>query len=184
MGSSTAFRETESKRVIWRPKRRAERVRSSTGLGNAETPRIAPVTPEHATRLRAPENGERRFHLGDMAVEETGLIYKHSFSVDEVPVSGMSAVSSPGGNRTRALRAPVSRSRGRRRFHAAVASAVGLATRLRTRRPECETVFGETHGRPVPYVGPRVIGVLGSRRAESPTASTRLTRESEGSEHL
>ena len=43
-------------------------------------------------RLRALRNVERRFHLTTL-VEETRLIREHSFSVDEVWISGMSVVS-------------------------------------------------------------------------------------------
>lgn len=50
-----------------------ERVNPYTASRNGKTPRTTPQTPEQARRcphLRAPQNGERRFHLGTM-VEET-----------------------------------------------------------------------------------------------------------------
>lgn len=72
-------------------KTRPEQADPSAGWRKGEIARRGPQTPRHARRRplpRAPENGERRFHLEKM-VEETRPIHKHSFSVDQVRSSGM-----------------------------------------------------------------------------------------------
>jgi len=72
---STAFRERERQKAvlggIWRP----NRATSSTSYQRGEMPRRRPQTPGEAQkrpRLRASQNGERRFHLVKM-VEAVGI---------------------------------------------------------------------------------------------------------------